>query len=125
MTSFPFSGHAQQNGEEAPGQTSINDSLQNQESLLNQIVQSNDEKSEQNKTEANEGKEPESAPFVYLMNKAKYESMLEAGTDEEGKEIQYLRFPEQFSAFNKTTVFPFETVPNVFKINPPDMEDSD
>ena len=59
------------------------------------------------------------------MNKAKYGSMLETGADSEGKEIQYLRIPEQFSAFNKTTVFPYETVPNVFKINPPELEDSD
>ena len=65
------------------------------------------------------------APFVYLMNKAKYESMLETGVNDEGESTSYMRLPQQFSVFNKATVFPFETVPNVFKINPPDQEDSD
>ena len=59
------------------------------------------------------------------MNKAKYESMLETDKNDEGQQTSYMRMPEQFSVFNKATVFPFETVPNVFKINPPDLEDSD
>ena len=59
------------------------------------------------------------------MNKAKYESMLETDNNIDGEQTTYIRMPQQFSMFNKNTTFPFETVPNVFKISPPDLEDSD
>lgn len=54
------------------------------------------------------------SPFVFLMNKVKYEQF---------QEDDYLRVPQSFSMFNRQTEFPFDPVPNVFKIAP-DAEDT-
>ena len=51
-----------------------------------------------------------------MMNKMKYESYIED---------DYMRIPTGFSAFNKQTEHPFEPVPNVFLINPPEIEQQD
>ena len=130
VSSFPFSGHSSKNadGEEVP--PPITDTLLNQEDILDEIA--GQPKEEQTEKPPDKSTSPEAqdqdyaaAPFVYLMNKAKYESMLETDNDVDGQQTTYMRMPQQFSTFNKNTVFPFETVPNVFKINPPDLEDSD
>ena len=138
VSSFPFSGHCEktEEGDEIP--PPIADTLLDQENILSKITgQAREQESEratdksttinkefEKKKDADE-QEYAASPFVYLMNKAKYESMLETDVDVDNQQTSYMRMPEQFSVFNKATVFPFETVPNVFKINPPDLEDSD
>ena len=50
------------------------------------------------------------SPFVYLMNKTKMEAMNRGNS--------FMRVPPLFSMFNRQTEYPFDPVPNAFKINP-------
>ena len=56
-----------------------------------------------------EDKEIKDAPFVFLMNQMKYA---------EFQNEDHLRVPQSFSMFNRQTEFPFDPVPNVFKVAP-------
>ena len=58
----------------------------------------------------------EESPFVFLMNKLKYESMVVA---------DHMEIQPSFSLFNRHTEHPYEPVPNVFLINPPEIEQQD
>ena len=73
-----------------------------------------------------EDEEIKKSPFVFLMNKAKMESMLrqdpafnreETLKDARGDQ-QFLKMPQSFSMFNRQTEYPFDPVPNVFKLAP-------
>lgn len=52
------------------------------------------------------------------MAQAKMQSFVEEGAAP-GQD-QSLKMPVNFSMFNKQTEFPYETIPNVFKISPPE-----
>ena len=54
------------------------------------------------------------SPFVFLMNRAKLEAM----QSKEPEGISFVKSPCSFSMFNRQTEYPFDPVPNAFKINP-------
>ena len=56
-----------------------------------------------------EDTEVSDSPFVYLMNKVKYEAMARE---------DYMCVPHNFSMFNRQTHYPFDPIPNVVKIAP-------
>jgi hypothetical protein len=56
-----------------------------------------------------EDTEMKESPFVYLMNRAKMELMAQD---------DHMSVHASFSMFNRQTEFPFDPVPNVFKIQP-------
>jgi len=55
------------------------------------------------------------------MNKAKYASLLDQDAP---NEEPYMRINPGFSHFNKQTEYPYETIPNVFKMSPPDVDEN-
>ena len=56
------------------------------------------------------------------MNQVKVQSFIE---EAETPEANSVRLPTSFSMFNKQTEFPYEAIPSVFKISPPEQSDSD
>ena len=115
VSSFPFSGHSHilQDGTEI--QPPIDDALPNQEDLISQIEQQAQEQ------RAVDGEIADN-PFVFLMNQVKVQSFIE---EAETAEANSVRLPTNFSMFNKQTEFPYESIPSVFKISPPEQSDSD
>ena len=71
----------------------------------------------QNEPSAASGKENK---FVFEMNRVKYESMCKQHQND-----QFLAIPRNFSMFNRHTEFPFDPIPNVLKLSPPDFEERD
>ena len=92
-------------------QPQIEDFLPNQEAIIANIERAGAE-------QADIDAEVAENPFVFLMNQAKLKSFSCEGEDS-------VRLPTNFSMFNKQTEFPYETIPNVFKISPPEQSDSD
>ena len=111
VSSFPFSGHSHVMEDGTEVQPPIEDFLPNQEAILANIEQAGAE-------QADIDAEVADNPFVFLMNQAKLKSFSSDGGDS-------VRLPTNFSMFNKQTEFPYETIPNVFKISPPEQSDSD
>ena len=118
VSSFPFSGHSRLiDGVDV--MPAIEDNLPNQEELLNSVTSAGGEDQS--------GVDPEIAanPFVFMLNRAKMESFREEPARGQEGQDTVLRIPRGFSHFNKQTEFPYEPIPNVFKISPPEQSDSD
>lgn len=95
VTSFPFSGHSSTDAEDKEVMPPIQSKLVNPETILTELAASTTE-----------------SPFVFLMNQLKYKSM--AVED-------HMEISPGFSMFNRDTEHPFEPVPNVFLLSPPDI----